>query len=314
MRALVVAAAAALALVAGLTAPAPAWASPTTQPPLPGPVVREFNPPAQRWAAGHRGVDIAGQPGEAVMAPAAGTVTFAGDVAGRPVVVISHGERRSTLEPVRASVRVGQRVAAGDVVGLLAPGHGCPAPSCVHWGVRAGDTYLDPLSFLGVSEVRLLPADAAAAVEARARTRALAGTPPVAVNGNGVLGSPAHGRLTSGFGPRFHPIFHEWRPHQGVDISAPCGTPIRAAADGVVSHAAWDSSGGWRLIVDHGRVRGVALQTGYLHAQGYTVRPGQRVHRGEQVGTVGSTGWSTGCHLHFSVKVNGSHVDPETWW
>ena len=66
-------------------------------------------------------------------------------------------------------------------------------------------------------------------------------------------------------------------------------------------------------MVDHGVVDGVSLQTVYLHAQGYRVRTGDRVTRGQPVGTMGSTGWSTGCHLHFGVKANGRHVDPLPW-
>lgn len=282
--------------------------------PLAGVVVRGFDPPAEKWGAGHRGIDLGGAVGDDVVAPAAGRVTFAGNVAGRPVVVISHGDRRSTLEPVRATSAVGDLVEAGDVVGTLVAGHACASEACLHWGVREGDVYLDPLSFINASQVRLLPDDAAAAVEERAQARAAqTADAGLRATGTGTLGIPTDGPITSRFGPRFHPIFHEWRVHAGVDISAPCGTPIRAADDGVVTHAAWDSSGGWRLIIDHGTVDGVPLQTVYLHAQGYTVRRGQQLRRGEPVGTVGSTGWSTGCHLHFSVKAAGQHVDPEAW-
>ena len=130
------------------------------------------------------------------------------------------------------------------------------------------------------------------------------------LDAGGVLMRPVAGRVSSGFGRRFHPIFHEWRLHAGVDLSAGCGTPIRAAGDGRVSHVGYDASGGWRLIISHAPHKGRSLQTVYLHAQGYSVRPGARVTRGQVVGTVGSTGWSTGCHLHFSVKLAGNHVDP----
>lgn len=276
--------------------------------PIPGAVARGFDPPAVRWGAGHRGVDLAGEPGDQVMAPVAGTVTFAGAVAGRPVLVISHGQRRTTLEPVRATVSVGDTVAAGNVVGELVAGHGCSARACVHWGLREGDIYLNPLAVFGNNHVRLLPDSAATAVIARAKTRTTAA--PTATIGGGRLGMPTEGRLSSGFGRRFHPIFHEWRLHAGVDISASCGTPIRAAGDGVVTHAGFDASGGWRLIIDHGG----GLQSSYLHAQGYSVSSGQRVRRGDLVGTVGSTGWSTGCHVHFSTKQNGRHIDPQSTW
>lgn len=283
-------------------------------PPVPGPVVRGFDPPERVWLAGHRGVDLAGVAGEPVTAPSAGVVTFAGLVAGRPVLVVDHGEVRSTLEPVHATVPVGARVAMGDVVGRLVEGHACPAGTCLHWGLKRGEEYLDPLS-LTASPVRLLPEDAAAGVRVRAAAReaarllADAAVPP----SSGVLTRPSAGRLTSGFGPRFHPIFKQWRLHAGIDLSEPCGRPIVVAADGVVSHVGFDASGGWRLIVDHGVIEGVSLATIYLHAEGYRVRAGQQVSRGEVVGTVGTTGWSTGCHLHFGTKANGRHVDPLPW-
>lgn len=307
----------ACAFVAGAS---PAVASPAGAAgvwPLGGPVVTGFDPPDVRWGAGHRGVDVAGSVGEVVVSPSDGVVTFAGDVAGRPVVVITHDDRRSTFEPVVASVAVGTAVRAGDPIGTLAAGHACPAEACLHWGLRRGETYLDPLSLVAAAEVRLLGEDAAGAVTRRARAReaeaaALASAVgPVA--GSGVLAQPTAGRLGSRFGMRFHPIFHEWRMHNGVDLSNSCGTPLVAAADGVVSHMGFDASGGWRLVIDHGGVNGAALQTVYLHAQGYRVRPGDRVGRGQLVGSMGSTGWSTGCHLHFSVKANGRHVDPLGW-
>ena len=85
-------------------------------------------------------------------------VTYAGMVAGRGVVAVSHGPLRTTYEPVTAVVDVGAPVDAGEVVGVLEAGHaGCPAPACLHWGLRRGEDYLDPLSLLEPPEVRLLP-------------------------------------------------------------------------------------------------------------------------------------------------------------
>ncbi|MER7456152.1 M23 family metallopeptidase [Micromonospora sp. NPDC126480] len=131
--------------------------------PLPGtpPVVRRFDPPPQPWLPGHRGVDLAAAPGTPVLAAGTGTVTFAGAVAGRPVVTVGHDDGlRTTYEPVRPGVEVGVRVAAGTPIGLLRAGHpGCAATACLHWGLRRGDTYLDPLALLGRGPVRLLPLD-----------------------------------------------------------------------------------------------------------------------------------------------------------
>lgn len=122
-------------------------------------VVRRFAPPPEPWLAGHRGVDLAADPGAVVRAAGPGVVYFAGQVAGRGVVSIEHaGGLRSTYEPVIPGVRVRAAVRAGDPIGILVSGHaGCPAAWCLHWGVRHGETYLDPLALLGLARVRLLP-------------------------------------------------------------------------------------------------------------------------------------------------------------
>ncbi|MFN3340697.1 MAG: M23 family metallopeptidase, partial [Dietzia sp.] len=97
-----------------------------------------FDPPAERWLAGHRGVDLAAAPLTTVHAPADGTVVFAGAVGGRPVLSIDHGAGlRTTYEPVRATVRTGDSVTTGEAVAHLLAGHaGCPVDSCLHWGAR----------------------------------------------------------------------------------------------------------------------------------------------------------------------------------
>lgn len=121
-------------------------------------VVHEFDPPPTPYTAGHRGVDLRGRPGQAVLAVRDGTITYAGMLAGRGVVVVDHGDTRTTYQPVDASVRVGEAVAAGQVVGTLqAGGSHCMPRSCLHLGLLRGETYLDPLSLLGPRPVRLLP-------------------------------------------------------------------------------------------------------------------------------------------------------------
>jgi murein DD-endopeptidase MepM/ murein hydrolase activator NlpD len=115
--------------------------------------------PASPWGRGHRGVDLAGHTGQQVHAAASGVVTFAGRLAGRGVVVVDHGSTRTTYEPVGASVQVGDRVAAGAVIGRLQLfGSHCFPHACLHWGLIEGrDHYLDPLSLVGAAPVRLLP-------------------------------------------------------------------------------------------------------------------------------------------------------------
>ena len=114
-------------------------------------VVAPFLAPAGPFAAGHRGVDLAAAVGAVVRAAGPGTVAFAGPVAGRPVVSVDHpGGLRTTYEPVTPLVSRGDPVARGDPLGTVAaaPGHCLPA-TCLHWGLRRGDVYLDPLTLVG---------------------------------------------------------------------------------------------------------------------------------------------------------------------
>jgi murein DD-endopeptidase MepM/ murein hydrolase activator NlpD len=121
-------------------------------------VVARFDPPTTPYGPGHRGVDLLGRTGQAVHTALAGTVTYAGPLAGRGVVVVSHGDTRTTYEPVAARVSVGDRVAQGAVVGSLQSfGSHCAPRVCLHWGWLRGETYLDPLRLVGAGPVRLLP-------------------------------------------------------------------------------------------------------------------------------------------------------------
>lgn len=121
-------------------------------------VVHGFAPPAVAWGAGHRGVDLAGVPGQQVRAALPGTVSFVGTIAGKRVVVVSHGETRTSYEPVTGSVARGEQVRAGEPIGTLdpAPSHCVPAV-CLHWGWLRGEEYLDPLGLVELPPVRLLP-------------------------------------------------------------------------------------------------------------------------------------------------------------
>ena len=140
--------------------PLPPAASVLWAAPLAGAAVtRPFDVLPHRYAAGHRGVDLAGAPGAPVLSAGDGVVVFAGMVAGRPVVSVDHaGGLRTTYEPVQPSVGAGQPVARGSPLGTLAPGHaGCPTAACLHWGLRRGEDYLDPLWLLTPPRLRLLP-------------------------------------------------------------------------------------------------------------------------------------------------------------
>lgn len=136
----------------------PAANSRDWQPPLPPPLQLSagFNPPAQKWLAGHRGVDLAASLQTQVVATGAGTVRFVGTIVDRPVISIDHGTVRTTYEPVASSLTVGQPVAAGQIIGTIANGGHCDA-RCLHWGLIRGETYLDPFALLRTSPPVLKP-------------------------------------------------------------------------------------------------------------------------------------------------------------
>ncbi|WP_338446905.1 M23 family metallopeptidase [Pelagerythrobacter marensis] len=113
-------------------------------------------------------------------------------------------------------------------------------------------------------------------------------------------------RLTSNYGMRNHPVLGGRRAHSGVDLAAPTGTPVYATADGIVGRANWFSSYGLFIQIEHG----ANLQTRYAHLSKLAVADGQRVRKGDLIGYVGSTGRSTGPHLHYEVRVNGKAVNP----
>ena len=143
------------------TVPSPASSEPggwqwplDPQPPL----ARGFEPPSHPWGPGHRGVDLAARPGQPVRAVAVGRVSFAGQVAGTGVVVVSHGRLRSTYQPLLPAVHGGDRVVAGAIVGhIVTVGSHCLPSACLHLGAREGDRYVDPLSLLEHRPIRLKP-------------------------------------------------------------------------------------------------------------------------------------------------------------
>jgi len=153
-------------LSVGLVSATPAVADdvrldwPLRPPPV---VARGFDAPSPDWNSGHRGVDLPGTPGQPVYAAGDATVVFAGPLAGRPVVSLTHpGGLRTSYEPVRAAVRVGQPVTAETVIGELVAGHiGCRAAACLHWGAMWGPAsradYVDPLGLLKSTPIRLKP-------------------------------------------------------------------------------------------------------------------------------------------------------------
>ncbi len=118
--------------------------------------------------------------------------------------------------------------------------------------------------------------------------------------------APSYTKITSEFGWRVHPIFNVQKYHNGVDMAAPAGSPILAAYDGTVAAAGYSSSMGNYIYINHGS----GLVSIYMHASALYVSAGQTVSKGDKIGAVGSTGWSTGNHLHFGVRLNGEYVSP----
>jgi len=126
----------------------------------------------------------------------------------------------------------------------------------------------------------------------------------------GLLAAPVNGSVTSPFGYRTHPIYGYYSLHNGTDFGAACGSPVYAGAAGTVTSTYYDEVYGNRLYLSVGTVNGANLTLVYNHMSSFNASSGARVGRGDVVGYVGTTGWSTGCHMHFTVLRNGNPVDP----
>lgn len=257
-------------------------------------VGERFDPPVTDYGPGHRGVDLRGGTGDAVRAVAAGRVVFAGEVGGVGVVTIDHGQERSTYQPVQPQVKVGDAVRPGQRIGTLlgSPSH-CPG-ACLHLGRVAGEDYLDPLELLGGGRFRL--------IDPKGKPPA----PPAGVGGHG-LQRPVGGPITSPYGMRVHPITGERKLHDGTDFGVPCGTPVHAAAAGTVTGRSSSGAYGKRVVIRHRP----GFETSYNHLSSQSVSVGDRVTAGQVIARSGTTGLSTGCHLHFMVLTSGKPVNPQ---
>lgn len=162
-----------------------------------------------------------------------------------------------------------------------------------------------------LAEQRRIAAEKAKAAAAAKRGQTY--VPKINTNTGFSLSYPANGPTTSGFGMRWHPVLQKWLLHDGLDWGLACGTPIYAAADGEIIRAGWRESGwGNQVLIDHGIHRGVDLVTSYNHLSSI-VRWGGTVKRGQLIAYSGTTGYSTGCHLHFGTYQNGTPVNPRNW-
>ena len=132
-------------------------------------------------------------------------------------------------------------------------------------------------------------------------------------DGGGTLSRPVNGPITSPYGMRRHPITHVYKLHDGTDFGVGCGTPIHAAAAGTIIEQYYNGAYGNRVILNNGIKRGQSVVTTYNHLSRYAKSRGAHVSRGEVIGYVGSTGYSTGCHLHFMVIADGRTTNPVGW-
>lgn len=139
-----------------------------------------------------------------------------------------------------------------------------------------------------------------------------AAEPAAEPSADAALLRPVGSRITSQYGYRIHPIYKTRRLHAGTDFAGPCGVPIKAAEDGTIVRAGVNGGFGNQVVVDHGIVNGQPVATSYNHMSGYERTSGS-VTRGDVIGYIGTTGASTGCHLHFEVYVDGATTNPMGW-
>jgi murein DD-endopeptidase MepM/ murein hydrolase activator NlpD len=164
---------------------------------------------------------------------------------------------------------------------------------------------------LADEKAALAAAQAAAAAKSGGSGSSSSNSAPASSSG---LIKPIPGAsITSPYGMRMHPILHVWKLHDGTDFGAGCGTPVHAAASGTVTEEYYNGGYGNRLFIDHGIINARALTTSYNHLSGYAVQVGQHVTQGQVIAYVGTTGYSTGCHLHFMLWVNGTMVNPANY-
>jgi murein DD-endopeptidase MepM/ murein hydrolase activator NlpD len=191
-----------------------------------------------------------------------------------------------TAQPASANSAAAAAAAAGDVTEPLKAEDGSTAP----------DKQFSKLFASWVKQDRVV--QPSATVPAAVPTRPTISIPSA---------MPLYtGRMSSGYGMRNHPVLGRRKHHNGVDIAAPTGTPVYATADGVVGRADYSRSYGRVIYLGHGG----NIETRYAHMSRLIVSKGQRVKKGQMIGYVGSTGRSTGPHLHYEVRVNGKSVNP----
>lgn len=286
------------------------WACPISPPKLTGYAGRDFGAPRSSGRR-HNGNDIFGPPGTHLVAVADGTImpgTFGNDggLGGTRMWLktdIGPAFYYAHLSGIAAGIQPGVRVKQGQLLGYMGNTgrlakdtpihlhfemHPCGGRNCP---INPAPTFRPACN--PNNQQPTAPAGAVVMVAAPA-------TKP------GAMIIPVKGKFTSPFGYRIHPISRTRRLHTGQDIGAPNGTPIAAAKDGIVTFTGWKGGYGNTVIIDHGN----GITTLYAHQSRIASTPGTKVRQGQLIGYVGTTGASTGNHLHWEVRVNGAPVNP----
>jgi murein DD-endopeptidase MepM/ murein hydrolase activator NlpD len=172
------------------------------------------------------------------------------------------------------------------------------------------DKYRNDAAFYDRAEAELLAESSNITAQIRGFMSSKKGSFQVVKNSTGSFMWPIQGHISSGFGSRYHPIHRRTRMHTGLDIAGPNGGAIRAADGGQVIWAGWKGGYGKAIMINHGNRNGRNLVTLYGHLSSISVSTGQTVSKGQTIGREGSTGYSTGPHLHFEVRVDGAPVNP----
>jgi murein DD-endopeptidase MepM/ murein hydrolase activator NlpD len=172
------------------------------------------------------------------------------------------------------------------------------------------DKYQHDAQYYARAEEELLMESARIRASILALTRRAASSSTPITNSTGAFSMPIYGAITSGFGVRFHPIHRVSKMHTGLDIAGPNHGSVRAADGGEVLYVGWRGGYGKVVMINHGYRNGVSLVSLYGHLSGWAVYPGQKVNKGTVIGYEGSTGFSTGPHLHFEIRENGAPVNP----
>lgn len=307
--------------------------------PIPGAVVRSSwgfrtHPVTGEVRKHHAGVDWGAPRGTEVRSVSSGAVVRvdqdgvgSGRFNGNAVWVRTRDPEIGTmllayLHLDKASVRAGEQVMAGDVLGTVGTTGRSSGPH-LHLSLYVDGKDVDPVRTLALRDDGF---DGAVAALAARGPQVFGGVPmpygryrvarSVVPSGGGAYGdlAPASGRVTSGFGPRVHPVLGVVKRHEGVDIAMPVGTPVLAPADGIVSRVDRAGSGkglinGNSVFVRHSGHAGFDMSA-LLHLSRVDVAVGQRVVEGQQIGLSGNTGRSTGPHLHYQLYLAGHTVDP----